>query len=97
MSSSFALPLALVVALTAACGGSSVRVLARTGAHGQIALSGSSEHVHEAADEFLRKECKGDYTVLDESPNDQGEWKISYSCDTGPLQQQARVTTVRVF
>ncbi|GEM_PF-4064414 len=96
MSSSF-IALTLVLALTAACGGSSVRVVARTGAHGQIALSGSSEHVHEAADAFLRKECKGDYTVLDESPSEQGEWKISYRCEMGVGEPQARVSTVRVF
>jgi hypothetical protein len=90
------LPVALValVALTEACGGSAVRVVARTGQKGQIALSGSSEHVHEAVDEFLRKECNGEYTVLDESPSDQGEWKISYRCETGVRDQQAQSVTL---
>lgn len=91
-----ALPFLLI--LSQACGGSSVRVVARTGTHGQIALTGSSEHVHEAADEFLRKECNGEYTVLDEAPTEQGEWKISFRCETGAPDQQARVTIVpRVF
>ena len=89
--------LALLFVLCEACGGSSVRVVARAGQKGQIALSGSSEHVHQAVDEFLRKECNGEYTVLDESPNDQGEWKISYRCETGVREQQARVSTVRAF
>jgi hypothetical protein len=69
-------------------------MVTRTGAAGQIALSGSSEHVHEAADEFLRKECKGDYTLLDESPNDQGEWKISFRCETSVANPQARIVVM---
>lgn len=82
--------------LAVACG-SSVQVLERTAQSGAIAIRGSEEGAHGAADRYIRTQCANGYTVTDEHPTDDG-WKMTYRCNEARLNtvDEASVHTIVV-
>lgn len=78
---SLALGLLVLAPLLGGCGSATVRVVAKDGASGRIELRGAAERMHEMTDEYLRRECAGDYTVLDETPSDGDTWRVDYRCE----------------
>jgi hypothetical protein len=74
---------ASVLAVSAVACGGSVEVVRDAAGAGEIAVHGSADSIHDTTHEFLRKRCGGAYTVLDETPTDEGHrsWRIAYRCE----------------
>jgi hypothetical protein len=80
------------------CGGG-VQVIERGAQSGAIAISGSDDTAHSAADRYIKKHCATGYTVTDERPTGNG-WRMTYRCNeaskTTDVTSEAILETVTV-